>query len=54
MRGEPHVLPIPFPRFFTACTFTEDGQLKPEVEASKKAKQKDEFVLSMPSLIKLA
>ena len=54
MRGEPNVLPVPFPRFFTPRALTEDGQLKPEVTASQKAKVKDEFVLSMPTLVKLA
>lgn len=54
MRGEPVTLPIPFPRFFTPRALTVDGQLKPEVEESEKLKQKDDFVLSVPSLVKLA
>lgn len=54
MRGEAHALPIPFPRFFTPRALTENGLLKPEVEESQKAKQKDDFVLSVPSLVKLA
>ena len=29
MRGEPHYLPIPFPRFFTPYALAEDGQILP-------------------------
>ena len=56
MRGDSHFLPIPFPRVFTPYALTEDGQIRPQMteEERKKAKIKDEFVLSAPSLVKLA
>ena len=55
MRGEPHYLPIPFPRVFTPYRLTEDGQVRPQISDEERQRQKlrDEFVLSMPSLVKL-
>ena len=31
MRGDPHYLPIPFPRFFTPYALTETGVIRPEM-----------------------
>ena len=55
MRGDPNYLPVPFPRVFTPYALTEDGQIRPEmtVEERKRLRLKDEFVLSVPSLVKL-
>ena len=55
MRGEPHYLPIPFPRVFTPYSLTEDGQVRPDMseQERERLKLKDEFVLSVPSLVKL-
>jgi hypothetical protein len=52
MRGEAQVLPVPFPRFFTPGAFTENGRIKPPPEPEKKIK--DEFILQLPTLVKLA
>ena len=56
MRGESNFLPVPFPRVFTPFALTEDGQIKPELSKAEKERkrQQDEFVISAPSLVKLA
>jgi hypothetical protein len=56
MRGQPHHLPIPFPRFFTPFALTENGEIKEQFsqEDRERLKQKDEFVVTVPSLVKLA
>ena len=56
MRGDAHLLPIPFPRIFTPFALTEDGQILPELtpEQRENSRQRDEFVLRVPSLVKLA
>ena len=59
MRGEPNWLPIPFPRYFTPKTISEDGliRLKPFNDKKRllEAREKlhDEFSLSFPTLLKL-
>jgi hypothetical protein len=56
MKGEPHTLPIPFPRFFTPFALTEHGVKRPALseEEMESGKHKDEFLLSVPSLVRLA
>lgn len=59
MRGEPNWLPLPFPRFFTKQSFDESGRCllpdgsKEEI-AKVREKIKDEFVMSVPTLVKIA
>ena len=31
MKGDPHTLPIPFPRFFSPYALTENGVLRPSL-----------------------
>ena len=56
MKSEPHCLPIPFPRFFTPFSMTEQGMKRPALTDDQKAsgKHKDEFVLSLPTVVRLA
>lgn len=55
-RSEPHVLPVPFPRFLTPKMFSADGQLLPEEEVKTEKKleeRKDQFTLTVPTAVKL-
>ena len=49
IKGDPVLLPLPFPRIFTPKCLTENGLLK-----EKEDRQKDDFVLSMPMMTRLA
>lgn len=59
MRGEPNWLPIPFPRYFTPKSITENGRIMQQQTGDKnqmmeeKEKLHDEFCLSFPTLVKL-
>ena len=49
IKGDPVLLPLPFPRIFTEKCLTETGLLK-----MKEDRQKDEFVVSVPMMTRLA
>jgi len=49
IKGDPVLLPLPFPRIFTEKYLTEDGILK-----QKENRLKDEFVVSVPTMTRLA
>jgi hypothetical protein len=56
-RGLTESLPIPFPRFFTPLKLTEKGLLRQlshdEKSENPSKKPVDEFLISIPSLVKL-
>ena len=56
MRGDAHLLPIPFPRIFTPFALNEGGEILPELTPAQREESRirDEFVLKVPSLVKLA
>lgn len=49
LKGAPVALPLPFPRIFTKALLTENGLFKQEDD-----RKKDEFVLSVPMMTRLA
>jgi hypothetical protein len=52
MKGSSVLMPLPFPRMFTKGKLTENGLIK--TVDQQENEPKDEFVLSMPVMTRLA